>query len=79
MDLYRGNRDEEFHRLGEGTIECTRHGSLQPGDHDVLPPLHDVVDHYRRAGVLVAVNGDQPVELVTDALLERLVAGGERG
>ena len=42
MDLYRGNRDEEFHRLGEGTIECTRHGSLQPGDHDVLPPLHDV-------------------------------------
>jgi adenylate kinase len=44
-----------------------------------LPPLHDVVDHYRRAGVLVAVNGDQPVELVTDALLERLVAAGERG
>ena len=44
-----------------------------------LPPLHEVVEHYRRAGVLVPINGEQPVVAVTDALLDRLVASGEHG
>jgi adenylate kinase len=38
-----------------------------------LPPLLEVVDHYRRAGILLPVNGRQPVEAVTDALLDRLL------
>jgi adenylate kinase len=39
-----------------------------------LPPFREVVDHYRRAGVLVSVDGSQPVEDVTEALLDRLLA-----
>lgn len=34
-----------------------------------LPPMYDVIDHYTTQGVLVAVDGGQPIEAVTDALL----------
>ncbi len=44
-----------------------------------LPPFHEVVGYYRQAGVLAPVNGDQPVEAVTSALLDTLLAAGERG
>ena len=37
-----------------------------------LPPLQAVADHYRRLGVLTRVDGRQPVEAVTEALLEAL-------
>jgi len=30
-----------------------------------LPPMEDVVDHYRRAGILVRIDGNQPIEVVT--------------
>lgn len=39
-----------------------------------LAPLTEVVDHYRRAGTLTRVDGRQPVERVTEALLEVLEA-----
>ena len=44
-----------------------------------LAPFHEVVDYYRRAGVLAPVDGDQSVEAVTSALLDTLLAAGERG
>jgi adenylate kinase len=44
-----------------------------------LTPFRDVVDHYRRAGVLVRVDGHQAVEAVTAALLDSLRATGEPG
>jgi len=37
-----------------------------------LGPLNDVADHYRAAGILTPVNGLQPIEDVTVALLEAL-------
>jgi adenylate kinase family enzyme len=30
-----------------------------------IPPLLDVVDHYRSAGILATVDGRQPIEGVT--------------
>jgi len=43
IGLYRGSQDEEFYRLGDGAIECTRRRPLAPGDHYALfPPLDDV-------------------------------------
>jgi len=44
-----------------------------------MPPFNDVVDHYRRSGVLEPVNGARPIEQVTHDLLSRLLAAGERG
>ena len=38
-----------------------------------LPPFWEVVDHYRRAGVLLPVDGRRPVEAVTEALMDRLL------
>jgi adenylate kinase len=43
-----------------------------------LPPFHKVIDHYRRAGVLRPVDGTKSIDEVTDQLLERLHASGER-
>ena len=37
-----------------------------------LRPLHDVEEHYRQAGSLVQIDGRQPVEAVTEALLDAL-------
>jgi adenylate kinase len=37
-----------------------------------LGPLHDVVDYYGERGILTAVNGLQPIEDVTTALLDAL-------
>jgi adenylate kinase len=37
-----------------------------------LGPLNDVADHYRTRGILTAVNGLQPIEEVTKALLDAL-------
>lgn len=34
-----------------------------------LPPLEEVVDHYRRRGILVTINGLQPIEAVTPDIL----------
>ena len=34
-----------------------------------LAPMYEVVDHYRGRGVLTAVNGEQPIEAVTEELL----------
>jgi adenylate kinase len=34
-----------------------------------LPPFHQVVDHYRRAGVLRPVDGTRAIEDVTNELL----------
>ncbi|MBX5493594.1 MAG: adenylate kinase, partial [Chloroflexi bacterium] len=34
-----------------------------------------LLDYYQRAGVLVRINGDQPVEAVHRALLEALTSG----
>ena len=34
-----------------------------------IPPLLDVVDHYRSRGVLATVDGRLPIDEVTDALL----------
>ena len=44
-----------------------------------MPPFGEVVDHYRRAGVLVPVDGARPIEQVTHDLLGRLLATGKRG
>ncbi len=38
-----------------------------------LPPLSEVVDHYRRAGVLAPVDGGRPVDTVTEALLDQVL------
>lgn len=37
-----------------------------------LPPMYDVVDHYTERGVLTAVDGDQTIEQVTEALLRAI-------
>lgn len=37
-----------------------------------LEPLSEVADHYRRQGILVAVDGTQSIDVVKDALLEAL-------
>ena len=41
-----------------------------------LPPLYEVVDHYRRAGKLHAVDGSQAIESVTRELLAELGTTG---
>ena len=46
-----------------------------------LPPLEDVVDHYRDRGVLVAVDGRLAIDAVTESLLRALdgqTASGSR-
>ena len=42
-----------------------------------LPPFREVVEHYRRAGVLLPVDGRQSVEAVSEELLDRLAAKPE--
>lgn len=42
-----------------------------------LPPFYAVVEHYRRAGVLRPVDGTLPIDAVTDALLDQLMASEE--
>ena len=37
-----------------------------------LPPMYDVVDYYTERGVLTAVDGEAPIEEVTDALLRAI-------
>ncbi|MGH2407139.1 MAG: adenylate kinase family protein [Candidatus Limnocylindrales bacterium] len=37
-----------------------------------LAPMYEVVDHYRGCGMLSAVNGEQPIEAVTEALLRAI-------
>ena len=37
-----------------------------------LPPLLEVVDHYRPTGVLRTVDGRRPIDEVTDALIAAL-------
>jgi adenylate kinase len=39
-----------------------------------LPPMYDVIDYYKGTGVLVAVDGEQPVDVVNDALLKAVNA-----
>jgi adenylate kinase len=43
-----------------------------------LPPFHEVVNHYRRAGVLRPVDGTGPIDSVTEQLLNQIRAAGER-
>lgn len=42
-----------------------------------IPPLLEVVDHYRAAGILSTVDGERDIEAVTDALLS--VVGATSG
>lgn len=44
-----------------------------------LGPFREVVDHYRRAGVLRTVDGTQRIDRVTDDLLGQLLAPGAPG
>ena len=44
-----------------------------------LPPFHEVVDYYRRRGVLEPVDGSQSIDDVTRQLLDRLLVSGEKG
>ena len=37
-----------------------------------LPPMYEVIDHYTDRGVLTAVDGEQPIEAVTDALMRAI-------
>jgi adenylate kinase len=37
-----------------------------------VPPMLEVVDHYDRAGVVTRVDGRQPIEAVTRAILDEL-------
>ena len=37
-----------------------------------IPPLLEVVDYYRRAGVLVSVDGDEPIDVVSERMLAAL-------
>lgn len=37
-----------------------------------LAPMYEVVDHYTRLGVLVAIDGEQSIEAVTQALLRAI-------
>jgi adenylate kinase len=41
-----------------------------------VPPLMEVVDHYRSHGILTAVDGRLPIPAVTDALLDALADVG---
>lgn len=41
-----------------------------------VPPLLDVVEHYREKGVLTAVDGQQEIDAVTDVLLAALQDAG---
>ncbi len=41
-----------------------------------LAPLTDVVEHYRRAGVLATVDGRQPIDVVQSELSAALAPGG---
>lgn len=41
-----------------------------------VPPLLDVVEHYRRKGVLTTVDGRQGIDAVTDVLMEALRDAG---
>lgn len=41
-----------------------------------IPPLLDVVDHYRSHGILTTVDGRLPIDDVTDALLEAVADVG---
>jgi adenylate kinase len=41
-----------------------------------IPPLLDVVDHYRARGVLSSVDGNLPIDDVTDALLAAVADAG---
>jgi hypothetical protein len=40
-----------------------------------VPPLEDVADHYRAAGVLSAVDGRQPIDDVSRALVAAVSDG----
>jgi len=42
-----------------------------------LPPMYDVVDYYRNRGLLLHVDGEQPIERVGEALLEAIRSFGE--
>jgi adenylate kinase len=42
-----------------------------------IPPLEDVVDHYRGRGVLLSVDGLKPIEEVTEALVRALGVTGQ--
>jgi adenylate kinase len=37
-----------------------------------LPPMYEVIDHYTDRGVLTAVDGEQPIEAVSEALLRAI-------
>ena len=37
-----------------------------------LPPMYEVIDHYADRGVLTPVDGEQPIEEVTDALMRAI-------
>jgi adenylate kinase len=39
-----------------------------------VPPMLEVVDHYQRAGIVDRIDGEQPIEAVTAAILGRLAA-----
>jgi adenylate kinase len=41
-----------------------------------VPPLLDVVDHYKRRGILTAVDGRQSMEAVTESLMAALKGAG---
>ena len=41
-----------------------------------IPPLLDVVDHYRSRGVLTSVDGNLPIDDVTDALIAAVADAG---
>ena len=41
-----------------------------------IPPLLDVVDHYRSRGVLASVDGNMPIDDVTDALIAAVADAG---
>ena len=41
-----------------------------------VPPLLEVVDHYRRRGILTTVDGRQPIDAVTDSLMAALKGAG---
>ena len=38
-----------------------------------LPPMYEVVDHYRDRGVIVAVRGDAPMEQVTEDVMREIL------
>jgi adenylate kinase len=44
-----------------------------------VPPMLEVVEHYDRAGIVDHLDGMQPIEAVTDAILERIGAPSARG